>query len=383
MKVVFVSNYFNHHQQPLCQALYALTEGNFWFISTTVMRQERKALGYGMDVQPQYVMHSYTSAEGEKACREQILDADVIIAGSAPENMIAPAIRRGILVLRYSERPLKKGKDWKKFLPRMVVWNRRNPKNKPVYLLSASAYAPADYEAFGLFSGKAYRWGYFPQTKTQSWESLASGKTHTKLLWAGRLLDWKHPDDVLELAYRLKREGIAFTLDIIGTGPMEEEMKSLSQGKGLTDCVHFLGAMPPEQVRSNMEKASVFLFTSDRQEGWGAVLNEAMNSGCAVVASHAAGAAPYLIEHGKNGLLYSSGDVQQLYAQVKSLLEQPQDQLRLGEQAYKTIVETWNASLAAQRLLELARGILAGENIQGLYAEGPCSPAPLLRDDWM
>ena len=34
-----------------------------------------------------------------------------------------------------------------------------------------------------------------------------------------------------------------------------------------------------------MEKADIFLFTSDRREGWGAVANEAMNSACALVVS--------------------------------------------------------------------------------------------------
>jgi glycosyltransferase involved in cell wall biosynthesis len=45
----------------------------------------------------------------------------------------------------------------------------------------------------------------------------------------------------------------------------------------------------------------VFIFTSDRNEGWGAVLNEAMGSGCAVVAADLIGSVPYLIEHKKMG----------------------------------------------------------------------------------
>ena len=64
---------------------------------------------------------------------------------------------------------------------------------------------------------------------------------------------------------------------------------------GLQNRIQILPPMPPEAVRRRMEQANLFLLTSDFQEGWGAVLNEAMNSGCAVVASHAAGAAPYLL----------------------------------------------------------------------------------------
>ena len=76
--------------------------------------------------------------------------------------------------------------------------------------------------------------------------------------------------------------------------------------KKLEDCVHMLGAMSPDEVRKHMEQANIFLFTSDRNEGWGAVLNEAMNSGCAVVASHAIGSVPYLIKNGNNGYIYEN-----------------------------------------------------------------------------
>ena len=44
-----------------------------------------------------------------------------------------------------------------------------------------------------------------------------------------------------------------------------------------------------------MEESEIYLVTSDRKEGWGAVVNEAMNSGCAVVADHMIGAAPWMI----------------------------------------------------------------------------------------
>ena len=47
-----------------------------------------------------------------------------------------------------------------------------------------------------------------------------------------------------------------------------------------------MGALKPADVRKEMERADIFLFTSDYKEGWGAVLNEAMNARCAIVAVH-------------------------------------------------------------------------------------------------
>jgi glycosyltransferase involved in cell wall biosynthesis len=123
-----------------------------------------------------------------------------------------------------------------------------------------------------------------------------------------------------------------------------------------------------------MEEAGIYLFTSDRQEGWGAVLNEAMASGCAVVASDAAGATPFLVQNEKNGLIYGAGDLDMLVHEIKTLLDSPGRQSELGESACRTMTENWNARTAADRILEMARRILAGEKTPVFCQDGPCSP---------
>ena len=143
----------------------------------------------------------------------------------------------------------------------------------------------------------------------------------------------------------------------------------------LEDHVELSGSLKPEQVRREMERSSIFLFTSDRHEGWGAVLNEAMNSGCAVIASDAAGSTPYLVDDGVNGLIYNSGNMEELYDKLSWLLEQPSEQERLGMAAYETMTSTWNADVAAERLYELIKAILSGDAYPDIYAKGPCSRA--------
>ena len=41
MKVVFVSNYINHHQIPFCNAMAKFLEGGFTFLQTEPMEEER------------------------------------------------------------------------------------------------------------------------------------------------------------------------------------------------------------------------------------------------------------------------------------------------------------------------------------------------------
>lgn len=382
MNITFLSNYFNHHQSALCNALNEKAEA-FHFIATSEMRAERKQLGYGT-VSPEYVIRAHDSQENTALSLRRIEESDITIIGSAPEQLIAARKKAGKLIFRYMERPLRKGPEPLKYLPRLIRWNMRSPATKPIYLLCASAYTSGDYAQFGMFRNRAFKWGYYTQTiEYDDTELLFQKKNSRKILWVARFLPLKHPEMVLEVARRLREEGIAYELDFIGTGELEPWVQSRIESLGLESCVHLLGAMKPEQVRQHMETAGIFLATSDRQEGWGAVVNEAMNSGCAVVASHAMGSVPYLIENEKNGLIFQSENIDMLYEKVKSLLERPDRQQELGRQAYETITTLWNAEVAAQRLIALSERILAGEKHPDLFESGPCSRAEILHDEWV
>lgn len=379
MKIVFVSAYFSHHQFALSEALWRQTKGNYVFIETKEMTEERVALGYPSR-QTEYTLKY---GEQKQLAQQKIMDADVVIAGSAPEYLLRQRIQAGKLLLRYSERPLKKGLEPLKFLPRLLRWHWRNPRKKPIYMLCASGYTAGDYGKFSLFRNKTFQWGYFPETRRyEDIHKLMDSKEPAQLLWCGRFLDWKHPEDALKAAQRLKAEDYRFNLQFIGGGEWEGQLRQLAEEYGLHDCVQFLGPRKPEQVREYMERAGIYLFTSDRQEGWGAVLNEAMNSGCTVVASHAIGGVPFLVRDGENGMVYPSGDVDALFKKIRYLLEHPEQQRRMGMAAYETIVSTWNAETAAERLITLSEHLLAGKNGIPLFADGPCSRAEAIQEDW-
>ena len=377
MKVVFVSNYFNHHQKPFCEEMYHRLGDNFRFVSTGIMSEERRKLGYAQDDLPTYVHLAYENIQRREEACKLINAADFVIAGSAPNDMLVERIRAGKLLLRYAERPYKKKVSCFRKAYHFFSWRRRNLfKKKNIYMLCASAYTAKDYASLGMYKNRTYKWGYFPKAKNYDVETLMAEKEPQTLMWCGRFIDWKHPDDAVRLARMLKDHGYDFKLNFVGTGNMEEELHALVQSLDLSDCVTFLGSMPPEQVREHMEKAGIYLFTSDRQEGWGAVLNESMNSGCAVVASHAIGSVPFLIQDEKNGCIYPSGDLQAMFEKVSMLLDAPDEQKRLGRAGYKTIVAEWNAHTAAERLIALSHVLLEGRHYSNLYEDGPCSSAP-------
>ena len=381
MKVSFFTNYLNHHQLPFCMEMDKLTRGNYRFIALRTVPGGRLALGYGdANEHFPFVLKAYAEEDGKKKA-EIIVDAsDAVIVGAAPDECLKMGIRKGKITLKYSERICKQGK-WKVFLPR--YFRHILFRNKHLYMLCASAYTAYDYSLIGAYINKTYKWGYFPEVKRYDLDVLFAGKKKEKvlILWCGRMIGWKHPEAAIEIAQRLKRDGYDFEMNFIGGGPMEDELRETIRKKDLEDCVRLLGTMSPEMVRNYMECADIFLFTSDFNEGWGAVLNESMNSGCAVVASHAIGSVPFLIRHGKNGLIYKNGNTEDLYKKTKRLVDSVELRRSMGEKAYHTIADLWNAEVAAKRLLQLIEELQKHGQCD-LFEDGPCSRAEIMRNNW-
>lgn len=386
MRLTFFTNFFNHHQESLSNEFYNELGDNYKVVVYKEIEHERIALGYAdMNKKYDYIVRAYESDEQMTAAVELAKSSDVVMYGSAPDYIADTALKNGALVFKYSERIYKKAiRFWQ--LPKCIVSNYIHYARfikRGQCMLCASAYLPADVNIFFKYNAMCFKWGYFPETKRyDDIGSLIMAKKRHSMLWAGRFLDWKHPDDAVRLCKKLKESGYDFELSIIGAGEMKNKLRKMIDEYKLTDCVHLLGSMPPCQVREYMERSQIYLFTSDRNEGWGAVLNEAMNSGCAVVASHAIGSVPFILENKKNGSVYNDGDIDDLYCKVKVLFDNSDLCRGYGEQAYKTITELWDAKNAAQRFLILANTIMKGDKGMGKFKNGPCSPAEVLDNNW-
>lgn len=380
MTLIFISNYLTLHQIPLCEQLHNALGKDFLFVSTEPMEAERIAMGWQEDGSFPYEVNIQ-----DPGIPQKIDEADAVLIGSADDKWIHKRLQAGKIVIRYSERILKNGR-WHALSPRAiknVVTKHTQYHRSNVHLLAASAYAAGDYALFGAYRNKSYKWGYFPDVIRYEEKQIIANKDNavTQILWVGRLISFKHPDLAVLVADYLRKKGYTFHMNIIGEGVQEQSVRQLIREKDLDDYVCVLGFMKPAQVRRYMEKANIFLFTSDFQEGWGAVLNESMNSGCAVVASHAIGSAPFLIKDGENGLLFKNCDVSDLCIKVESLIADKSRMLNLGIRAYKTISEEWDANTAANRLIAFLRALTEGHTLP-VYEDGPLSKSGYLSNHW-
>ena len=382
MKAVFISNYINHHQIPFSRALYERLGEEYHFIQTEPMDGERVQMGWALDAGAlPYVVNAL---EDEALCRKLIDEADLVFAGwTKRTDLFLPRMEAGKLTFRVSERIYREG-QWKAVSPRGLLAKYQEHvrfRKKPVWLLCCGAYVASDFSLIGAYPGKMLRFGYFPEALRYPLESLFEKKSsdRTELVWAGRMIPLKHPEFAVRAAAFLKKKGYRFRLHMVGGGAMEAELKEDVRKAGLEENVKFYGFLSPQQVRDVMERCHVHLFTSNYLEGWGAVVSEAMNSGCCVVANAETGAAPFLIEDGKNGLTYGRS-YESFERKLESLFADPGAAERMGRAAYRTIAEEWNADCAAQRCLDFYEGWKAGETV--LPKSGPMSRAPKLPARW-
>lgn len=378
MTLTFVSNYINHHQIPVSNELYKSLGESYHFVQVMPMEEERAGMGWSVnrDELP-YLLCYYEEPE---RCRLLIEKSDIVVFGGVEEeSYIQNRLSLGKLTIRYSERLYREG-QWKAISPRGLIRKYKDHfryRKKNVYLLCSGAYTASDFSIIKSYPGKMYKWGYFPEFIPKDKETLFSGKKEPcEILFAARFIPLKHPEYPIKLAEHLQKNNIPFHLTMIGDGDMRPALEREVASKGLGAMVDFKGFLPPKTVREYMDRAHIFLMTSNHLEGWGAVIPEAMNSGCAVLASSLIGAVPFLLRHNRNGLVYREGNINEFLSYGEALAKGSGLRNRLALSSYETIESEWNPQFAAQSLITFSQGLLKGEI--KVNESGPLSPAPIL-----
>lgn len=376
MKIAFFSNFLNHHQLPLCEALYGTEGVEFIFVACEKIPEDRIKMGYeDMNTKYPFVLRAY---EDSAAAEKVALEYDAVIFGACPTSYIALRMEENKLSFRFCERSLKKG-TWRRFIPRTrkkIYEGYTKYKKKNLYILGASSYAASDLALCGFDKKKCFEWGYFPAVYEKDLEAVFTEKRKNKapeILYAGRLLRWKCVIDSVKAVRNLEKQNVEVHFTIIGEGESAEEIKKYIEKYDLSDKITMLPFMSPEKVREYMDRADIFVFGSNFYEGWGAVVNEAMNSACDLVVSHAVGSAAYLINSGKNGYIYKFADVRELTEKLKALVNDRALRESFGREAYKTVAELWTAEVAAERFIKLCKTLESGKDPSSIYDNGPCS----------
>jgi len=177
--------------------------------------------------------------------------------------------------------------------------------------------------------------GIEPSTYEESARRLvpiASGVP--KILCVAAHRPYKGLPVLIEACRILREQGVSFHCDVVGHGPMRDELEQMIRDRNLGDVFVLAGPRPQDEVARMMAEATLFvlpsIIASDGQmEGIPVALMEALASGRAVVSTAISGI-PELVEHGVNGLLVQPGDAQALADAMKTLLSDPQRAKEMG-----------------------------------------------------
>lgn len=379
MKIAFVSVALNIHQVCIADEYYKQTNGNFWFIETGESVGDNSKGGREKEFSSRpYLINTFRNALAYSKAIKIIQEVDVVIYGAAPLKFLKERIRTGKLTFINGERWLKRGLI-NLLSPNLIKQQwlyHTSCYNKPVYALCSSAYAAGDYSKMFSFKNKCFKWGYFTAVSDLDIHLLQKNKSRTstvKILWVARFLQWKHPEIMLQLALRLKKCQIDFVINMIGIGPEYANINRLIKEMGLDKYVNLLGQMQNHEVINMMRTHDIFCFTSDRNEGWGAVLNEAMSNGCCSVSSIDVGSTPFLIQNGVNGLTFNLKKRNDLFEKVLWLINNPKEREKMSIEAYKTMHNIWSPENAVKQFIALCNALLDGKEYK--VFDGPCSKA--------
>lgn len=164
------------------------------------------------------------------------------------------------------------------------------------------------------------------------------------ILYAGRFASVKDIPCLLRAAAALKKEHDDFIVCLIGKGEEKPKLERLTEELGLQDVVRFYGYQLMPRLAEFYSAADVFVLPS-AYEPWGLVVNEALACRVPVIASDAVGCVDDLILPGENGVIFHTGDENELFEKLNDALYGSEIEMSAD------IIAVWNYQYYRSQLL--------------------------------
>lgn len=221
-----------------------------------------------------------------------------IIASSSPDDIHICAGLRGNDHVQSAVAELKAA--GRRFIVFMEGIDERSPARylkRPLYrtlffqnrlqlegILAVGAETPRWVGARGVPSFKIFDFAYFLDPPLSA-NKQAHPLVGVRLLFVGSLIARKRVHLIVQSLRSLPSN---VTLDIVGDGPLRNELSTLSEAF-TPGRVIFHGTRPMSEIAKFMASADCLVLPSEH-DGWGAVISEAMLAGTPVVCSDSCGA---------------------------------------------------------------------------------------------
>lgn len=173
----------------------------------------------------------------------------------------------------------------------------------------------------------------------------------------GRLVEQK---GVLDLIEALAGLPDFVRLTLIGRGDLEPRITAAIERLGLRERVERHAMVPSGEVAARMRELHTFVLPSRTTPRWkeqfGRVLVEAMASGVPPIGSDS-GEIPHVI--GDGGLVFREGDIQDLQAKLRVLIEQPELRGALALKGRQRVLDHYTQRALAAAYYDVYRDMLS------------------------
>ncbi len=186
-----------------------------------------------------------------------------------------------------------------------------------------------------------------PNMYNKSLTGNQSRENHTYIAFAGRISREKGVDLILKAARELP--DVQFKL-----------AGAVRDGGDLTNLpsnVKYCGILRGDDLDEFYRNASALVMASIWYEGFPMVLPEAMAYRLPVIAPRIGGF-PEIVEDGKNGVLFSMGDYQDLIEKVKYIRGNPEIAKEMGENGFQKLIREYSPDVYYKRLMNVYRQVI-------------------------
>jgi glycosyltransferase involved in cell wall biosynthesis len=177
------------------------------------------------------------------------------------------------------------------------------------------------------------------------------------IISVGRLVAFKGFEQLIDACGELARRGLDFSCEIIGDGPLRENLQAKIDTLGLSSRLTLLGSLSQAAVFEKLRTADIFALASvtDQQgasDVFPTVIIEAMSAARPVISTRLAGI-PELVAHEETGLLISPGDTSAFSQALEQLIRDPELRRRYGRAGRARIELHFRIEQTVRPLLQL------------------------------
>jgi glycosyltransferase involved in cell wall biosynthesis len=347
MRYFFLISYYNIHFTPFIDQL-VLQPGNEVIVGLLDPAENHRP-GFGWDDTIDENVYRKIYVGELKVTISFLRGFDVV--GLLGIYADAALFRAALLTLNFTKAKVcifSEGLKQKKTINKLIKQAMaRSINSSSVSLFAIGTASAEDYLGLGVTRWRMFRFGF--AVRRNSVEAPLNSVEvipPVKFVTIGQLVERKRVSDIFGAIENIKDHKKAFSLDVYGDGLLRETLDAHVTNQGLSDIIRMRGAVSNDYLFKVLPDYDCLILSSS-YDGWGAVVNEAMQAGLTVILSSGV-RAKQLLDGGDKGIIYPAGDLKALSMGMLSLIEDRDKLQRYRENCLSTIRDYFPRELAAR-----------------------------------